>query len=347
MPLFPLFPILAIAAQATLAVWLIHMSWIAWIVAPVWIGAGGLIFLFYSRHHTVVTEEEIQVLEEERAPDTAGPGYRVMVAVANPENALQMVRTTHKLCRAKAGRVELLHMVPVPAQTPLEDARDMIWVGKESIVETMLYLAPRFPVSSTIRYCRNIARGIVSAVVEKRANMLIMGWHGAPRRQHFSLGSTIDPIIELTPCDVVILKDCGKQAFKRVLVPVAGGPYGGLALEVASILADKPDGEVVAFTVDTGRRPFNITEFVNEHRERLHVEPDKVTTRGVAARDVTEAILAEAEQYDLIVLGCTRATLLNQFARVAVPEMIAQQCDKPVVMVKAAQGVRSWIKRWI
>lgn len=30
-----------------------------------------------------------------------------------------------------------------------------------------------------------------------------------------------------------------------------------------------------------------------------------------------------------------------------VPESIAQRLDKPVVMVKASAGIRSWIKRWI
>jgi hypothetical protein len=32
----------------------------------------------------------------------------------------------------------------------------------------MLYLEPLFPLSSTIRYCRNIARGIVSALKQKK-----------------------------------------------------------------------------------------------------------------------------------------------------------------------------------
>lgn len=84
--LMPLFPVIAIICQAVLAVWLVHMSLIAWIVAPVWILSGAAVYYFYSRSRVVATEDEIRVLEEEKAPVTAD--YRIMVAIANPDNAL-------------------------------------------------------------------------------------------------------------------------------------------------------------------------------------------------------------------------------------------------------------------
>ena len=38
------------------------------------------------------------------------------------------------------------------------------------------------------------------------------------------MGSTLDPVIERAPCNVVILKNFSDRVFRRVLVPVAGGP---------------------------------------------------------------------------------------------------------------------------
>ena len=102
----------------------------------------------------------------------------IMVSLSNPNNALSLVSNTYKICEAKQAKVELLHMVPVPVQVPLTDAEEYMHEGKESIVEAMLYLAPLFPVSTTFRYCRNIARGIISAIKEKNIDMLIVGWHG-------------------------------------------------------------------------------------------------------------------------------------------------------------------------
>ena len=347
MPLFPLFPILAILCQAVLAGGILHESWIAWAVAAVWVPAGVVVFLAYSRRHAVATEDEIRILEERPATDAGG--YRIMVAVANPDGALELVRNTYKLCGAKDAQVELVHMVPVPDQVPLTDADRYMLDGKEGILETMLYLAPMFPLSTTIRYCRNDARGIVSAAREKHANMLILGWHGRHGSRLFRIGSTVDPIIERVPCDVVVLKDCGgNRQFRRVLVPVAGGPNNEFALEVADTLAEGEGGQITVLTVDGGQRKgFDLDVFVADQCRRRPSLRGRVTGKTVRHADVVEAILAEAHDYDLVVVGCTSRPLIRQMTRDPVPETVARLCEKPLVMVKASRGIRSWVKRWI
>jgi amino acid transporter len=166
MPFFPFLPIAAIVIQAVLAVWLIHMSLIAWIVGPAWIVSGIGIYHAYSKHRAIRTQDEIVVLQEEPIPDKEG--YRILVAVGNPANAVPLVRHCYRFCEAKdAPEVEVLHMVPVPSQVPLSDASKYALAGEESIVEAMLYIAPRFSFGSTMRYCRNIARGIISAAAER------------------------------------------------------------------------------------------------------------------------------------------------------------------------------------
>jgi len=349
MPFFPLPPVLAIICQVALVANILHMSVLAWVIAPIWVLGGAFFYMFYSRSRALATEDEIMIFEQQEAP--AGDEYRIMVAVANPANALEMVRTTYQLCEAKRARVELLHMVPVPEQVPLADAESYMLEGKEGIIETMLYLAPQFPLSTHLRYCRNPARGIVSAVREKRINMLIMGWHGRRAGRPFFLGSTVDPVIERCPCDLVILKDCGgNKTFKRILVPVAGGPNAALALEVASILAEPDKGRIVAFTVD-GRRKFGKFEldvFVRANRARMRLSADRVQTKTVHAGSAIQAILEEAEQgYDLVVLGATGRARLAQIATDSVPETVAHRCPTPLVMVKASGRIQSWIKRWV
>ena len=349
MPFFPIPAILAIICQALMAANIIHMSLLAWIIAPLWVLVGAGIYLMYSKSRAIATEDEILVFEQREAPP--GHEHRLMLAVANPHNALEMVRTTYRICQAKSARVELLHMVPVPKQVPLHDAKKYTISGKESIIEAMLYLAPQFPISTHLRYCRNTARGIISAVREKKINTLILGWHGGQRRGHFLMGSTIDPIIERSPCDVVILKDCGgNRRFKRILVPLAGGPNGALALEIAGILADPDDGSIVAFTVD-GRREFDIDAFVEIHRHRISIPPHRLGTKTVNSRHVARAILHEVRReedpYDLVVLGSTGKARIRHMTSEPIPESVAKQCPKPLVMVKASKGISSWIKRWI
>ncbi|MFW6133300.1 MAG: amino acid permease [Planctomycetota bacterium] len=346
MPLFPLFPIVAIVGQAVLAAHIGHISRLAMVVAPAWILAGAGVYLFYARRRAIATEEEIQVLAETEAPP--GGEYRVMVAVANPDNALSLVRQTYRLCDATGARVELLHMVPVPPQVPLSDAEQYMTAGREGLLESMLYLAPLFPISTHLRYCRNPARGIVSAVRERRTNLLIMGWHGRPTHRTFRIGSTVDPVIERAPCNVVVMKDCGgDRVFRRVLVPVAGGPNSAYALEIAAILADRDEGELTAFYVDRGGDRFDLQAFCDTRSEQVRIPPERVHAKSVPGHSVVEAILAEAADYDLVVLGCTEQPVLRQIAHDPIPERVARRCDRPLVMAKASGGLRSWLRRWI
>jgi basic amino acid/polyamine antiporter, APA family len=350
MPFFPVLPILAVICQSILAVWLVHMSVLAWIVAPLWILAGVALYRLYGRSHAAPSAEEIRVVEETQAQ--AREGYSIMVAVANPDNALSLVRHTYRLCKAMQARVEMIHMLPVPNPVPLSDAEAHLGGGREAIVETMLYLAPQFPFSSTIRYCRNVARGIISAVRERKTDLLVMGWRRHSRSGRFVLGSTLDPIVERVPCNVVILRNCGDQHFPHVLVPVAGGPNSLFALEVASILAADKTGRVTAFTVNVhGRDPFDAAAFVDAHCAGLALPRDRIAVRAVSAASVTQAILAEAARetdgYDLVVMGCTQDPILRQFVRRSTPETVAQLCPKPFAMVKATRGIESWLKRWV
>jgi APA family basic amino acid/polyamine antiporter len=350
MPFFPLLPIFAILMQAVLAVWLVNMSVIAWIIAPSWIILGTFVYLLYSRSHVKAGEHDIFVLEEEAAPE--GDEFRIMVGVANPDSAIGLVRTTYQLCGAKQARVELLHMVPVPDQVPLSDAHRYMMEGKEAMIEVILYLAPLFPVSTTIRYCRSVARGIVSAVREKSINMLIMGYRkpksAAARMAHgFRLGSTIDPVIERAPCDVVIFKDAPHTTYRRILVPVAGGPNSSFALEIATILLDPEEGEIVLLTVDTGGRRIDLQQFIRDHSDDLGVGLDRIRSKIALSDDVAHAILKESEDYDLLVIGITNRSFMYRAVHASIPETIAQSIGKPLVMVKSAARVGSVMKRFI
>jgi len=348
MPFFPFLPIMAIIFQILLVLNLHSVSRTAIIIGPMWILLGILIYNVYSKKHAITTEDEIRILEDERITLTdAKPEYRILVPVANPDNALSLVKTTYKISSAKNAEVNLLHMVKVPDQVPLSDAGRYMLDGKEAIVEIMLYLAPLFPVNTTIRYCRNIARGIVSAIREKRTNMLIMGWHGKIKSREYSLGSTLDPVIERSPCDVVILKDCGDLSAKRILVPIAGGPNCVFALEMAHILADSDDSEIVAFNVTGGKYYTDINALVEHTEKSRNIPKGRFEIKIKRHQDVIETILDEAKNYDLIVIGATEQSIINQFFKPSIPEALADKCQKPFVMVKAANGIRSWVKWWV
>jgi amino acid transporter/nucleotide-binding universal stress UspA family protein len=349
MPLFPLFPIAGIICQALLAVHLLEVSLTAWIVAPLWVIIGLFIYLIYSKSRVIASTDEIHVLEEVQPPKSHH-GYSIMVCVANPQTTHNLVSATYKICGARGARVELLHMVPVPDHVPLNDADKYMREGKKGIIEAMNKLSTLFPTGRTLRYCRNFSRGILSAVREKHSNMLILGWHGKPKSSMVTIGSTIDPIIERSPSTVVILKDCTDKAFKRVLVPIAGGPNGALALEIASIMLEKEKegGKMIAFSVDEGQGAIDLKGFVEENQHRLFAPSEMISVKTVKHYNVVDAILEEAKNYDLIVMGCTRRPFLSRLKRAPFPETVARYCEnKPLIMVNSPGYIRAWLNKWI
>ncbi len=350
MPLFPLPPILAIICQAVLAVWLVHLSPLAWVFAPLWIISGIVIYFTYSRHRAETADHEILILDE--ATTHKPKGYSVMLAVANPSNAVQLARNTYQICEAKKASVELIHMVPVPDGIPLHDAehcKEYMVEGKEGLQEAMLYLSIHFPVNLTIRYCRNVARGIVGALRAKKTKMLILGWHGEVSSYLFNIGSTIDPIIEQAPCDVAVFKGCGgNKKFNNILVPVAGGPNSNLAVEIAVIMAENPDSNITIMNIDSGgKSKFNIKEFTKNCSKKLKVPRNRFVLKTVKARSTVIGISRQARDYDLIVMGTSNRSIWAQFSGRSLPEKIACRVKKPTIIVKSSQGLGSWIRKWI
>jgi basic amino acid/polyamine antiporter, APA family len=257
-----------------------------------------------------------------------------------------MVKTTYVLGEAKNAQINLLHMVPVPEKVPLSDAEKFMMEGKEAIVEAMLSLILKFSITTTIRYCRNIARGILSAVKEKKIHLLIMGWHGPSRSSVFRLGSTIDYIMERAHCNVLILKGCGYKAYQRILVPVAGGPNGAFAIETASILAERDKGSVTAFMVNADKNS-SIRDLPELNKNYRQINFKRIQTKHVDAPDVSQAILDETKEYDLVVIGATRDPLLRQVTKESISHTVAKKCRKPLIIAKAPTRIQSWISRWI
>jgi APA family basic amino acid/polyamine antiporter len=347
MPLFPIPPIVAILIQATLAVWLIHMSPIAWVVSPIWVVSGIVIYRFYSKQRARRTEDEIVVLKEEPIPSK--DEYRILVSLANPANAVSLALNCYKFCQAKGDRteIEVINMVPVPPQVPLSEASKYSHAGEEAIIEAMLYLAPRYKFGSTMRYCRNVARGIISAAAEHKADLLIMGWQGY-RRKGFSLGSTVDPVLERATCNVAVFKDCKQQKNMNVLVPFAGGPNAAFALETASIMVEQDGGRIIVFHVAPPGKPTqDIDAFLDEIAPQLKVPRSLFESKYAISRERLKTILEETKHYDLVIIGATRDPLFRQRVMGSLPEILARHCKKPLVMVKAKHHIRSLIKRWM
>lgn len=224
MPFFPLFPVAAIILQVVLAIFIINISWIAWVVAPSWIAVGLAVFLLYSRSRALPIREEILAVEEIPLPLEApatGKQQKIVMPIRDLENTLDTIPLARRLAQLTHASIELLHLVSVPDQLPLSDAGKLSLPGQEVMVEAMLYLSSQPALGTAIMYCRKPSRGILWEARQQRAAAILLGWRPTSARRGYVFGSTLDPVIERAPCDVIIARQPGKPPFRSILVPIS------------------------------------------------------------------------------------------------------------------------------
>ncbi len=268
-----------------------------------------------------------------------------MIPIANPDNAFSLINNTLKLCGRRKARIKLLHMITVPDQVPLADALTHITEGREGIIEAMLYLRPWFPITTTLRYGRNTARGIISAVREKKINLLIMGWHGRREDKRFNLGSIIDPVISRSPSDIIILKDCANKTFKDILVPLYGDYNDTFSLETAAYLLDSDGGRITALYLP-GKKKHQTQKQIKNLLKDINDSEINIGIKYSTARDKVRTVLNASRYFDLVVIGI-EDRFLAHLGMPSTSEIISSRCRTPLALVKSSRRIISWTKQWI
>jgi nucleotide-binding universal stress UspA family protein len=344
MPLFPLFPVVALICQAVLAFFLHEMSLMAWVIAPSWLALGLVLYLVYGKKRSVVTEEEIHTLHEEGLEERP-EGTGVLLPIANPKSAPLLSEMVNILYREEKAVIDLLHMVPVPDQLALEDAGKYVSAGQEGLEKAESLLEKHHSVTKTVRYCRNIARGIFSTARERRSQMLILGWHGKRTSHLFQIGSTIDPVICRAPCNVTIFKmDPAEKTrrFRNILVPLFGNVNDALSMVIAQRFIIAKGGSITALYFNRMRmRPGHIHNILNRIVDREKVHLNEIASD---ANDHVDEVLREAADHDLIIMGI-REPRLYRLGRSSASERIVERSDKPFILVKATSNITGWFRR--
>jgi nucleotide-binding universal stress UspA family protein len=341
MPLFPLFPVAAIILQAVLAIFIINVSWIAWVVAPSWIALGLLVFLLYSRSRALPIREEILAVEEVTfLREAASAGRKqIVMPIQDLETTLDTIHLARRLAQATQGGIELLHLVSVPDQLPLSDAAELSLPGQEVMVEAMLYLCSQPALGTSIMYCRNPSRGILWSGRQQKAGAILMGRRSGTARRGYVFGSTLDPIIRRAPCDVIIARRPGRPPFRNILVPISTGPNTRLALQLAGLLVDPREGVVRALHVyHPGRRAMDAYALVAGVTLKAQLPLERFKTRVQTSAHPKKVILEEALEADLLIIGASLPGWGGRMLRISLPEEIARESDKPMIIVRAGRN---------
>jgi glucosyl-3-phosphoglycerate synthase len=271
---------------------------------------------------------------------------RVIIPVANPLTAEELIRIGAALMDERTGELTALGIVEVPEGMPLSEGATRARQSRRLLQKVMDFVPEGTVIHPMVRIGRHAAAGIVEAAAEQEADLMIFGWGGksAPQRHPgaSAISPTIDEVVRESPCDIAVVKQRGATRIRRILVPVRGGPHAELALRVADALAVRHGAVVVVMHVV----PAGVTEAVRAQEERAlaaFARPFVSATIEPLLREagnVRTAILREADRADLVVMGAsapgddTGGALFG-----ALPEAIAQRARPTVIVVKTREPI--------
>ena len=272
---------------------------------------------------------------------------RIVIPVANPATAEELIRLGSDLLEPRGGELTALGIVEVPEGMPLSEGATRARHARRLLQRVLDFVPEGTPIHPIVRIGRHAAEGIVESAAELDADLIVFGWGGKSPAGRDGLSapfsSTIDEVLRESPCDVAVVKQRGAREFNRVVVPIRGGPHAELALRFGDAIARKHNAQLVALHIV----PPGITLAVRAQAEhalvafvRQHVG-GRAETLVREASNVRGAILKEADRSDIVVMGAAAPTSGDGATHLfgAVPEAIATRARTTVVVVKTRETI--------
>ena len=274
---------------------------------------------------------------------------RILIPVANPMTAEELIRLGAAMLDRRAGELSALGIVEVPEGMPLSEGATRARHARRLLQRVLDYAPDGTTIHPIVRIGRHAAEGIIEASAEQEADLVIFGWGGRAAGGRDGNGPTvfsptIDEVVRDSPCDIAVVKQRGSKTIQRVLVPVRGGPHAELALRFADAIAIHHDATVVVLHLV----PPGVTLAVRAQAERALAAFIKqhITGRSEAvlreAPNVRNAILREAEKADLVVMGASASpggADGESYLFGALPEAIAARAKPTVMVVKTRESI--------
>jgi len=177
---------------------------------------------------------------------------------------------------------------------------------------------------------RNRLEAIVDAATTDQINIVVMGDETSERLER--------QIAEQTGCDTVVVNDRAPLgSIASILVPIAGGPHSGAAVNVASTLAEANDAWIELVHVLDGDDPETGREQADAILEAGRSQvPDgvDVDTRVIDADDAVDAIAEESRCHDLTVIGAPQKDRLRHLIFGSTATELRDELQNTVVMAR-------------
>jgi formate/nitrite transporter FocA (FNT family)/nucleotide-binding universal stress UspA family protein len=255
----------------------------------------------------------VPILDATEATLFANEGHRIMVPITNPRTDGPIVELASRIASDhEDGLVHIVHVVQAPERMSLSTGAGRIADVSEEGMAGLREIAEGYDIdvsTSTVVSHRSFEE-VFNMARRTRPEAVLMGWGDD---QLWNAARAERPIDELTnqlPCDFLILNESDLDT-SRILLPTSGGPDSALGAEVASVLSRTAGSQVTLLHVVDGPEKRTegegfLTAWAAEHGLS---GAERVVNDG---GDVEEAIVEEAAESTLVIIGATEKGLLSR-----------------------------------
>jgi nucleotide-binding universal stress UspA family protein len=350
-PLVPLLPLMGIAANLYLLVQIPHLL-------PIALALGALVvgFLAFMGWKGAQVEEVTLPGAASRVAleqsDAAGGRFRVLVPVANPANVDSLIDLACAVAERREGHLVVVRVVVVPEQLPPESEEK--YVDRERALLDQARRRARehdVPVTSLIRIGHSAARAILETARERQVDLILLGWKGHTSTARRILGEITDEVVMRATTDIMLVKLTGPELPKHLLLPTAGGTHARRAEQYAADIAKSQGGHLTLCSIVPPDAPEELLESETTRLDAAKQSIAEVTgleaVDHVILRDraISDAIVEEGKKHDAVVVGAAGQSFSNQILFGSIPEEVARESEKPVIVIKHYHRVKALLGR--
>jgi nucleotide-binding universal stress UspA family protein len=226
--------------------------------------------------------------------------------------------------QALAAEVVLVGLVPIADGRPLSAGMPLAREVRQRLRQIAPQPGGRVRSKAAVRVSPTPWVELLDAVAAEQPDVLVLDWD-----EHLAaLGVTPGEVLTRPACDIVLVRGPFPAQVRRVLVPMRGGPHAELALRLG--LSLQPQEMTALHLTQVGAQ----TDAPYRGLEQILRRMPDVHTRSAQTADPAQTILAEAADYDLVVMGATAQAVRSAGSLGPVVDRVLRESSSAVLAVK-------------
>jgi nucleotide-binding universal stress UspA family protein len=279
---------------------------------------------------------ETQPLEKTQHP------FTVVVPIYNSYTQRYLLEMAALIAQHQSGKILPLaitkahvHMDAPELAIALEQSQQKLQLAEKISQEFDV------EISTAIRIDDDISLAISRTSREQNANLVIMGWSRTTGLRARLFGNIIDSVFWSSHCPVAVTRLVNSpKTIRKIIVPIGDlRPQTVSAWRFAEMLADVNQAEVVLLHVSHSKTPTNLVEeFRHQLSEIVAKSHLNVNTKiqMIIDDDVAQAIVREAQNFDLAVLRSVRYRTTGGLAVSHVTTQVIEELTGSIVLLGEA-----------